>query len=593
MEKTSSRLSVLAIIYMAIGVSIAFQMFRIQVFEESAALLEDGKLYALTEKTLIPPRGQIFDRSGNLLAGNELVYEVGLELKDIKDPEGIAFVLMYYFDLDYGEAFEEANRQASANSVYRRLLMNVPAEKVDQFNLLEQQLRDLRQNSTPEEFAAMDLPVKNLGGLEIKPYLRRTYPEGDLASNVLGFVNMDGDGVFGVEQYYQQWLSSKPVQVWISRDPYLASQIPEMPAGIDLVLTLDREIQVMVENTLDEAIQKNGAESGTIIVLEPKTGAILAMASSNRIDPNRYSNYAEFIKGNTGFNSAISRVYEPGSVMKIVPMAAALDQDLVEPVTEYVDTGYIEVGGMPILNWDRGAWGPQSMIGCLKNSLNVCLAMLSVKLGPANFYDYMERFGFGEKTNIDLAGEEAGEMRTPGHALWSESDMAANSFGQALMTTPLQMAMAASALANNGKMMTPHVAAAMIENGVQKNLAPQVAGYPIIPGTAAEISEMLAISMEDEASTARVEGYRLAGKTGTGQIATPGQGYRETRTNTSFVGWGPVDDPQFLVYVWFERPTSSIWGSEVAAPVFKQVVERLVVLLDIPPDEVRKALESP
>jgi len=249
------------------------------------------------------------------------------------------------------------------------------------------------------------------------------------------------------------------------------------------------------------------------------------------------------------------------------------------------------VGGWMIYNWDRGAWGNQNMIGCMQHSLNVCLSWIATQLGPTRFYDYLERFGIGHRTNIDLAGEEVYPLSVPGDPMWYTVNLATNSFGQGVAVTPVQLLMAASAIANEGQMVAPHVLKSYIQDGQQFDTAPQVVGRPITAETAKTLTDMLAISLEEEASTALVDGYRVAGKTGTAEIAVNGQ-YSSNKTNASFVGWGPVDDPQFIVFVWLEKPSTSIWGSIVAAPVFSNVVQEIVVLMNLPPDEIRMSLKE-
>ncbi|HOW90983.1 MAG TPA: penicillin-binding transpeptidase domain-containing protein, partial [Anaerolineaceae bacterium] len=253
--------------------------------------------------------------------------------------------------------------------------------------------------------------------------------------------------------------------------------------------------------------------------------------------------------------------------------------------------GVINVGGWDIYNWDRGAWGEQNMIGCMQHSLNVCLSWIATQLGPDRFYDYLERFGIGHRTNIDLAGEEVYPLSVPGDPTWYTVNLATNSFGQGVAVTPIQFLMAASSIANDGMMMAPHVLKSYIQDGKQYDTTPQVVGKPISAETARTLTDMLAISLEQEASDALVEGYRVAGKTGTAEIAVNGQ-YSSNQTNASFIGWGPVDDPKFIVFVWLEKPRSSIWGSIVAAPVFRDVVNEIVVLMDIPPDDVRLSMTS-
>jgi cell division protein FtsI/penicillin-binding protein 2 len=210
-------------------------------------------------------------------------------------------------------------------------------------------------------------------------------------------------------------------------------------------------------------------------------------------------------------------------------------------------------------------------------------------MGMQNFYGYMERFGFGHPTGIDLSGEAMGRLKVPGDTDWYPVDLGTNAFGQGITVTPLQMLMSVSAVANDGKMVTPHVLSSMLRDGHQYNVPSQYAGSPIRPETAETLTQMLAVSLEQESSQALLPGYRLAGKTGTAQIPTD-YGYDADHTNASFIGWGPVDDPQFMVYVWLQKPSTSIWASETASPVFSEVAEQTVILLNIPPDVVRSQL---
>jgi cell division protein FtsI/penicillin-binding protein 2 len=304
---------------------------------------------------------------------------------------------------------------------------------------------------------------------------------------------------------------------------------------------------------------------------------------------NEFWNYGAIYHNASDFNPAISTPYEPGSVLKILTMAAALDSGTVTPGTTYLDTGSILVGGAMIQNWDQNPWGVQDMTGCLQHSLNVCMATISTSMGATTFYSYMSNFGLGHLTGVDMAGEAAGRLKIPGDSDWYPVDLGTNAFGQGVAVTPIQIMMAASSIANHGRSVTPHALFAMVRDERQYNVPAQFAGSPISAQTADTLSEMLANSLEFEGSMALVPGYRVAGKTGTAQIPVNGF-YDSTKTNASFIGWGPVDDPQFMIYVWLEEPSASIWGSETAAPVFAQIAEKTVILLDIPPDSIRNQL---
>lgn len=562
------------------GLLILWRTFSLQAGPEAALFLDQAEFYSKLRRTITPPRGQLYDRNGNLLAGNRTVYEIGVELASVEDPAKIALALSALVGADYHEVLAVASQPASEDAIYAVVADYVTPEKID---LLKAYDVNRPRQSDESPFCSNDLA---LAALICRPHLQRSYPEKDLASNVLGFVSREGIGYFGVEAQYQDLLAGLPETVWVPTDPNRAEELPEIPSGASLMLTIDREIQAAVEDILDEQLEFTGAESGTIVVMQAQSGEILAMASTPRLDLNEYWNYPEIFPESVPFNRAVSQTYEPGSVFKIVTMAAALDTDTVQPDTEFLDTGHIQVGGITIRNWNGQAWGQQDMLGCMQHSLNVCLAWVGQELGADNFYRYVERFGFGYPTGIDLAGEAAGQVKKPGDADWYPADLGTNPFGQGLAATPLQMVMAASAIANEGQMVIPHIVKAVVQDGSQYNISPQFAGAPISAETAETMAEMLASSLENEASVALVPGYRLAGKTGTAQIPGP-NGYLVNETNTSFVGWGPVDDPQFIVYVWLEKPETSIWASVVAAPIFADVVERLVVLMDIPPDNQR------
>jgi len=559
-----------------VAVAVIVQMFRIQSSEQAKVFLSQGDRYSGEFRMFYPERGEIYDRLGHLLAGNRTVYEVGVSLNEMTSPESMAHTLSTYLGLSYEEIYDKLT---NSPETWEYIVVQdfVGAETV---TLLQELMQDLEEK---EDF--------QLDGLGFKPHFQRSYPETALASNVLGFVTRDGRGYFGIEEKYNDLLAGNPVQVWVPRDPNKALEIPRVPNGTTLVLTVHRDLQAKVESILDDALSNYGAQNGTIIVMDPRNGEILAMAATPRMNLNDYGNYFSLYDNGSQYNRSIGMAYEPGSVLKILTMAAALDSGAVRPDTPFLDTGSIQVGGITIQNWNRDAWGQQNMLGCLQHSLNVCLAWISTQMGSQSFYGYMERFGLGHQTGIDLAGEAVGRLKVPGDTDWYPVDLGTNAFGQGISVTPLQMLMAASAIANDGRMVTPHVLYSMLRDGHQYNVPSQYAGSPITAETARTLSELLAVSLEGESSQALLAGYRLAGKTGTAQIPT-NYGYDSTHTNVSFVGWGPVDDPQFMVYIWLEKPSASIWSSETAAPVFSQVAEQTVIMLNIPPDSVRSQLST-
>ena len=554
-----------------VGLAVVVQMVRIQSSEQALIFLSQGDRYAGEFQMYYPERGEIYDRNGHLLAGNRTVYEVGVTLSEVENADSMAYILSTYLGLTY----EDVHNKLTASPEDWEYVVVQDYVGVETVESLQQLIRQLNDAEDPR-----------LNGLGFKPHLQRSYPENALASNVLGFVTRDGRGYFGIEEKYNDLLAGNPVQIWVPRDPNKATEIPRVPNGTTLVLTLNRDLQAQVESILDDALVDYGAQNGAIIVMDPRNGEILAMASTPRMNLNNYGNYFSLYDNGSQYNRSIGTAYEPGSVIKVLTMAAALDTGTVRPDTTFIDTGSIEVGGITVQNWNRESWGQQNMIGCLQHSLNVCLAWVATQMGTQTFYGYMERFGLGHPTGIDLSGEAMGRLKVPGDSDWYSVDLGTNAFGQGVSVTPLQMMMAVSAITNDGKMVTPHVLYSMLRDGHQYNVPSQYAGSPISAQTAHTLNEMLALSLEQESSQALLPGYRLAGKTGTAQIPTD-YGYDPWHTNVSFIGWGPVDDPQFMVYVWLQQPSTSIWSSETAAPVFSEVAEQTVILLNIPPDIVR------
>lgn len=590
--KINARLNLIGAICSFIVIVIIFQLFRIQNSEQYIELSEKAdQTYTYEKRIVYPERGNIYDRWGHLLAGNEEVYEVGVLLQYVKNAKAIADTLSIIPDVNYEKALETASLEyGNGKNIYGIIADFLPSGVIDALSKIKEEYETLNPEGEDP-----DLP--SLRGMVWYPHLQRSYPENTLAANVLGFYKFrdrkNGEGFYGVEEYYDDILSGPPVTVEIPLDPYMIEETPTLPSGASLVLTIDREIQAMVEEKVDEAVEYYKAESATVIVLNPKNGEILAMVSQPRINLNQYWIFEEELKDTTPFNRAISETYEPGSVFKILTMAAALDSEAIELDEKFSVGQYFEYYGSYIYNWNRKSWGEQDVLGCLQHSLNVCLAKIAVEEMKADtFYSYMQAFGIGRRTNIDLGGEEIWPLSVPGDDGWYPINLATNSFGQGVAVTPIQMATAASAIANGGKMMKPHVVKAIIDDGEYYETSPQVLSVPISEETADLMNTLLTKSLEGgEGSLALVDGYHIAGKTGTAEVPVE-SGYDSSLSNVSFVGWGPVDDPQFLVYVWIEKPDPEIgyWGSYVAAPVFHDIVEELVVMLNIPPDAVRQSL---
>jgi len=547
-------------------------------------------------------RGLIYDRWGKLLATNRRVYEVGLALNGTYNATTVAQIassLLHVETLptDTGQnisVYEYVNQNRHEKKDYARITLArfVEPDVVEDIEakILEYQNDGLTEDTDP-----------SLNGIEFTPMLVRTYPEGSLASNILGYVDSHSSeffvGNYGVEGEYDALLNGEKSGYVLPRNPLNIKDLPPDSSAGNLVLTIDREIQATVETILDNALEENGAESGTIVVADPKTGELLAVATSGRGDANHYRTAIPSIHP---FFRAIGQTYEPGSVFKVITMATALDLGVVTPETTMFDSGLYTEYGSYVQNWDGIGHGTVTMTQCMELSLNVCLSEVADKyIGFEKFYEYIDRFGFLEDTGVDMEGESVFPPMLPGQSahfasgeefFWTPIYLVNNSFGQGLYVTVMQMIQAFTAFGNDGYMMRPHVVKSVILNGEKydTNLTPI---RQVISAEAAHtLTEMLAVSISGETSKLDVPGYRVAGKTGTGEIAIPGQGYTSPLTNASFVGWGPVDDPQLLIYVWFEKPTSSRWGSEVATPVFNEVFRQTAILLNLPPDEARQIL---
>jgi cell division protein FtsI/penicillin-binding protein 2 len=530
-----------------------------------------------------PDRGLIFDRDGTLLASNASLYFLEVETRQLSDQSiiDIPLVISELLQLDKADLETQLFIPEDDTSWYRfRLTYETAGGKRYPIQI------DRVAASILEHF--LDDPMgPDLSGLALVPMQKRIYPAGELMGHVLGFVSQEGKGYFGVEEFYNDWLSGKPVDVQRVLIPLEAGINPDPMAGANLVLTIDLEIQQSATTLLKQAIERAQAESGQIIVMDPSNGEILAMVALPALDPENYEKWLlNRDEGNLVITPAVASQYEPGSTFKVLVMAAALNENVVSPNDEFIDTGEIEVGGHIIRNWDGEAYGLQTMTACMQYSLNTCLAYVgSQKLQSARFYAAMRSFGIGSLTGIDLAGEVKGQLRVPGDIYWTESDIGTNSFGQGVSVTPIQLLTAFSAVANDGMMVLPHIVREVSGPQGEYWTKTTILGRPISSETAQTLNKMLIQTMGSESKLSLVQGYTLAGKTGTAQIPTD-YGYDPHWTIASFIGWGPIEDPRFLVFVRIDKPQSSPWGSEVAAPVFKQIVEQLVIQLGIPPKNV-------
>jgi cell division protein FtsI/penicillin-binding protein 2 len=562
-EKAMRRLAFLVAILIGLALVIVVQLFRLQVFQRVAG-----------DVPLPPPpnyqpevasyRGLIVDCHGYFLALNTFEYDVSAAPNLIEDPQDVADQLWPILDLSPDELLSLLTQDLPYVPVKSRVSKEV-AEVITSLGFKDE-------------------------GIYLEPKLRRKYPEEKLAAHLLGFVRYDCNGAYGLEGYYDLLLKGigtipeKMVYPTNEALPIVFDKLALPQGGPHLVLTLDRNIQHLVERELEEAVRGYKADGGTVIVMDPRTGAILAMASYPSYDPNHFYK----VPMDQYNDPAVSRQYEPGSVFKIITMAAGLDAGVIAPESTFYDSGAIEVGGWLIQNPDRRAHGLVTMTDILVHSLNVGVAYVSTSLGEETFYAYLRRFGFGCETGIDLYGEIAGSLKMPGGSEWSRSDLGTNSFGQGIAVTPLQMIAAVAAVANRGFLMKPYVVERIVYDQDVIVTQPTVIRQAVSARAAEQLTDMLVEAVEQGVELATVSGYDVAGKTGTAQIPV-GDHYDPELTIASFVGYAPADDPRFIVLVKIDKPRVASEGAHVAAPVFKAIAERLFVLLDIPPDSIRLA----
>jgi cell division protein FtsI/penicillin-binding protein 2 len=513
---------------------------------------------------LASARGIIYDREGQPLAVNTVEYRVGISPNLVSNPQRTATQLASILNMDELDVYQKV----TSREVYEVLKSPVSAD-------VGQQLDQLRR--------------EGMISLVIEKIPRRSYPQGTLASQVLGFVNRDLKGYYGVEGRYQDQLSGRSRSEIISDIPFELPPAQEADHGSDLYLTIDRDIQYLLETELTLAIQETNAKGGTIIVMNPRTGDILGMASWPSFDPNAYQDVAD---PSALTNPAISSEYEPGSVMKVVTVAAALQSGTITPQWTYNDTGIIDQAGVQIFNWDRQPHGVVDTTGVLVNSLNVGAATISLSMGPTKFYEYMSKFGFGRLTGVNLQGEATGTMHVPGDSDWSESNLLTNSYGQGIAATPLQMITAVSAIANDGLVMQPNIVKQVVTDGQISEAQPIALFRPISEEVAHQVRDMMvAVVQNGLDGKASLPGYTVAGKTGTAEIPIP-TGYKKDAFIMSFIGFLPADDPQVIVLYKLDEPKTGNFASQVVAPLFRRLGERLVVLMEIPSDDMRRALEA-
>lgn len=517
-----------------------------------------------------PKRGEILDRNGVPLATNMSAPTVYVIPRQVKNPAEAAEKLA-------------AVLGASVESVYKQMTKNTSIVR-------------LKEGRKISDEKAADVRALDLDGVYIAEDTKRYYPFGSYLSHVLGFTGIDNQGLTGLELYYDKELSGERGSVQFYSDakgrrmPDMADDYTPPTDGLNLVLTIDSRIQTIIERELDIAEAKYNPDGIIAIAMNPNTGEILAMASRPTFDPADYRNVPPEIYNR---NLPIWSTYEPGSTFKIITLAAALEEHKVNLLKDHFsDPGYAKVAGATLRCWKKGGHGEQTFLEVVQNSCNPGFVALGERLGKETLFRYIKKFGFGEKTGIDLQGEGTGilfDLKRVGPV-----ELATTAFGQGVSVTPIQQVAAVSAAINGGTLYTPYIAKEWIdpETGeVVRRNTPKAKRRVISEETSKQVRYALeSVVAQGTGKKAYVEGYRVGGKTGTAQKAQGGR-YLPNNHIVSFIGFAPADDPQLVVYVAVDNPKGTVqFGGTVAAPIVGKVIEDSLRVMGVKPrkDQLEK-----
>ena len=562
------RLMTLCVVFAACAVLLLYRSYSYQVvqYQRFSELASQEHQF---QQEIVPKRGDILDRTGYPLAISVMYQSVYADPVSVKDPNAVAAAL----SKPLGDPPETILAKLQTSSKMPILLKSkLPAD-------------------VSTKIAGLNVP-----GVYLQQEPFRGYPEGSIAAQLLGFVGKDFKGLAGLELSLDRDLGGEPGLLAAERDTVGGEiaigrrEVVPPREGSDAILTIDRYIQRMVERELADALKTYKAKGGAIIIMEPKTGAILAMATEptydltakDVFDPNHQELYRP---------SAVTDMYEPGSVMKLITMSGGIEEKLVTPESTFMDTGVAVIDGAKIRNWDLGAHGRESMTQVLINSCNIGAQYVSGLLGPERFYRYVDAFGFGKVTGVGLPGESPGQFRTPKDSDWTRVDLATNAFGQGIAVTALQMITAVSAIANDGVLTKPMLVKAYRQGDSLRDVAPVQVRRVVSSETAKSLTDMMIHVVEDNSlKLSVVPGYKIAGKSGTADLPTS-TGYTSGVTYASQVGFAPADDPQFAMLVRIDGP-AAVYGGVVASPVFKKIAEQLFTYMRIPPSDPAKAVAA-
>lgn len=568
-----TRIKLLKFLFLIFLFFITARLFYWQIFcfDDLSAKAEQQHLVT---RNLSAPRGEILSSDESILVSNKPTYSLFGLPKIIKNKNETAKALAKII-VFYNHQNEEINPQ------------EITDIKNDILKKLSSDLNWVLLSKSLDYSAKEEIEKLKIDGLGFEEQSERFYPESSSSAHLLGFVGSDSLGgalgYFGIEGFYDRQLKGAGGVLMEEKDaegqPILMGKFvqKESKKGSTLVLNIDRVVQYIVEKKLKAGMEKYGAKNGSVVVMEPKTGAILAMASFPSYDPGNFAKFPkEYFK-----NPVVADSYEPGSTFKVLVMAAGINEGMIKKDMKCdICAGPVKASDYLIRTWNNKYYPEIKMNDVIVRSDNTGMVFVGRKLGIDKFYQYLENFGFGSLTGIDLQDETTSEIRAKDE--WREIDLATASFGQGIAVTPLQMIRAVSVIANGGYLMEPH-AVKLIDNGNKVlEIKPKIISKVLNAESAKIVSEMMVEAVEKgEAKVYAPKGYKIAGKTGTAQIPVAGH-YDPTKTIASFVGFAPADDPKFVMLVKYQEPSSSIFGADTAAPTFFEIAKELFIYYNLP-----------
>ncbi|CDF10909.1 stage V sporulation protein D (Sporulation-specific penicillin binding protein) [Mycoplasma sp. CAG:776] len=564
------RIRFVFIISIIILIAIIIKVFYIQVFAYDKLSNLAESLWS-RELPIKADRGLIIDRNGEVLATNITTVSLVVVPGQINDAEAVAKDLSDILNTDYQDMLKHVTKSTSIERVHpegRGLDFEI-AEKID---------------------------ALGYDGVYLLKESKRYYPYESVLSHVLGYVGIDNQGLSGLELYYDDYLTGADGAIKYFSDgkgnKLELTEVYEAPtSGITLQLTIDLDLQLAIENELDNAISKYDPEQAMIVAMDPDTGEVLAMASRPNFDSNHYQEYSTEIINR---NLPIWMTYEPGSTFKIITLSAALEEQTINLFEDtFTDTGAINVDGATIHCWKSGGHGTQTMLEVVENSCNPGFVRIGETLGVDTLMSYIDAYGFGNKTGIDLNGESSGILFDA--SKMGPVELATTSFGQGISVTPIQQVRAVSAAINGGKLYTPYIVGSFLEsetNSLIEKIEPVVVGEVISEETSSLVRYALeSVVANGSGKNAYIENYRVGGKTGTAQKVENGS-YLDGNYILSFMGFLPADDPEIVVYVAIDNPKGvTQYGGVVSAPIARNVMLSAIDILDIEPSKEGMAKE--